>query len=71
MSKPKVHFEVWEQPPNESDPEGWSYLICGREDAEEATDNIKSVTCKICLREIEKYREKMINSSFSDSQRCY
>lgn len=53
MSKPKVHYEIFEQPPNESDPDGWSYLICGIEECKESTTNIKNVTCKNCLRRIE------------------
>jgi len=49
MKKLKTHYEVVSQPPNESDPAGWSWLLCGREVAEKMTTNRKAVTCKHCL----------------------
>lgn len=52
MYKPKIHLEIIEQSPNESDPEGYSYLLCGLESAMKMTTDYKFVTCKHCLKRI-------------------
>ena len=69
--KNKIHYEMVTQEPNESDPDGWSEIACGRDCVEYASENIKAVTCKQCLNVIEKKRIAMINNSFCDSQGCY
>jgi hypothetical protein len=38
---------------------------------EQTTELDDLVDCKLCLREMNKQNEKMINSSFCDSQGCY
>jgi len=51
----KVHYEEVTQPPNESDPEGWSEILCGLdgvESSEQLTSNPKFVTCKKCLKRL-------------------
>jgi len=50
MSKHKMHFEVIEQAPSESDPDGWSYILCRRDSVESCTTNKDLVTCRICKR---------------------
>lgn len=52
MSKLKTHFEIWIQPPCESDSEGYSEIYCGREDIEHATTIIGVVDCKNCLKRL-------------------
>jgi hypothetical protein len=53
MKNRTIHLEVIEQQPNESDTEGWSYILCGLEDVQEITTNRKFVTCKNCLEKMQ------------------
>lgn len=50
----KTHLEVIEQPPNESDPDGWSSILCGLESSENFTTHWPSVDCCNCLKLMEK-----------------
>lgn len=55
MTQPRVHYEVVVCEPSESDPDGYSELACGGEYADpEYTTNKKAVTCKSCLKAMEK-----------------
>ncbi len=54
MSKLKVHYEIIETPPSESDPGGYSYSACGREYFERGAGCSNMVTCKMCLKRLAK-----------------
>lgn len=56
MSKPKIHLEIVTQRPDESDPDGWSYILCGRVVVHKCTENISGVTCNVCLKRLETMR---------------
>jgi hypothetical protein len=43
----KVHLEIIEQEPNESDTAGYSYIACNVEEGKTTTD-ISAVTCAAC-----------------------
>lgn len=47
--KAKVHWLIWYNEPNESDPEGDGYLACGRDGVDRLSEYLSSVTCKDCL----------------------
>lgn len=47
---PVIHHEIYIQDPNESDPDGYSVIGCGREVVEVRSTELSQVTCKPCLR---------------------
>ena len=48
MSNYKIHYEIIDQEANESDPQQWSFIACGRDDVKLFTTDFESVTCKQC-----------------------
>jgi hypothetical protein len=59
MSKGKTHYASYEAPHEGDNCEYWSDAICGQE-SENLTQYIEDVTCKNCLR--------LINKSKSNEQ---
>lgn len=55
----KVHYEIVFSEPDESDPEGWSEVACRMYTVENLTKYEDQVTCKNCLKIIQK---RFINS---------
>lgn len=54
MSRHKTHYEIYLSEPNESDTQGDSILACGAEYAEKTSTLSALVTCKNCIRNMEK-----------------
>ena len=54
----KIHLEIWDVAPNESDPAGQVYSVCGREYFENGTTWKECVTCKQCLKVIKKDKDQ-------------
>jgi len=50
----KTHYEVVTQEPNESDPDGWSEILCNVEYSDNTTAEKEFVTCKNCLKLLDK-----------------
>ncbi len=66
----KIHALFYDPAPNESDPEGYEGMLCDNVDRYgdiEGTHNWESVTCKRCLRQIEKDKRKQNESKRSTS----
>ena len=55
----KVHYEIVFSEPTESDPDGWSDVACRMYGVENLTKYEDQVTCKNCLKIIQK---RFINS---------
>ena len=54
----KIHYEIVFSEPDESDPEGWSAIACKLLVVEKMTKYTNQVTCKNCLKVIQKRGEK-------------
>jgi len=50
MSKKKAHLFVWDPAPNESDPAGEEYAMCGNDVSESGSHHVELVTCRRCLK---------------------
>jgi hypothetical protein len=50
MSKPKTHLLKWSIAPNESDPVGEEYVVCGNDSATVGSHHMSRVTCKRCIK---------------------
>lgn len=50
----KIHYEIVFSEPDESDPEGWSEVACRMYGVENLTKYEDQVTCKNCLKVIQK-----------------
>ncbi len=47
----KIHL-IMGAPPNESDPDGSEYYLCGEENGVNGSRDIKHVDCKRCLNRV-------------------
>jgi len=57
----KTHYEIIEQEANESDNQRYSYALCGRDEFEHGTKQLKLVDCKVCRSRLKRTNEEKGN----------